>query len=110
MREVETIYANIANGINANINASWEQAWIKATVFDDACGVDGEYISSETGDVSYFIVEDQAFDDFEELHSLMTENGKPAWNRAKFTLYPTGKFSIDFEWDQALADEVEANS
>ncbi len=29
------------------------------------------------------------------------------WNRAKFTLYPTGKFDMEYIWDQELQDEVD---
>ncbi|EPF2929534.1 immunity protein YezG family protein [Vibrio navarrensis] len=44
---------------------------------------------------------------FEELHKITTENPNNKWNRAIFTLEPSGSFNIDFEWDQALADEIE---
>lgn len=40
------------------------------------------------------------------MHEVTTEGGKNRWNRVKFTLYPDGKFNIDFEWDQALFDEI----
>jgi len=29
------------------------------------------------------------------------------WNRAIFTLYPDGKFEIEYIWDQELQDEIE---
>ncbi|WP_308170693.1 immunity protein YezG family protein [Vibrio metschnikovii] len=110
MRSVDDIYMSLAQGIKVSIKDSWSMAWINASVLEDTGGIDGEYISSGSDDVKFFSVEDQAFDDFEELHEIMAGDGNVKWNRAKFTLYPTGKFSIDFEWDQALADEVEANS
>lgn len=110
MRTIDDIYKSIAQDIVDNLPDSWDKAWINAHVIEDAAGVDGEYISAGAQDIHYFEVNDQAFDDFEELHEITTEGGRNLWNRAKFVLEPSGKFSIDFEWDQKLADEIAANS
>ena len=62
-------------------------------------------------DVDYdFDISFETFEAFESLHKITTEDGKNKWNRAKFTLYSTGKFGIEFEWDQGLADEIDAFS
>jgi len=54
-----------------------------------------------------FKLDDHVGNDFHELYNIMTEEGdQHKWNKAKFKLTPDGKFSIDFDWDQALADEV----
>ena len=55
-------------------------------------------------------VADEAFDLFEEIYDITQENPNNKWNRAKFTLMPSGDFTTDFEWDQSLTDEIEANS
>lgn len=110
MRTVDEIYKSIAQGIADNLSDSWERAWIHTHVVEDAAGVDGEYTRPGEKDVHYFEVDDQALDDFEELHEITTEGGSNPWNRAKFTLEPSGRFSIDFEWDQQLEDEIKANS
>ena len=108
MRTIDEIYTSIGQSIANNIpSESWEAAWINAKVIEDSTGVDGEYTEPNSSEVKYFEVDDSAFDDFEELHEITTEGGNNKWNRAKFTLSLTGKFSIDFEWDQSLADEIE---
>lgn len=108
IRSVDEIYLNIGQGILDTISGRWVEAYIFAEVFDGASNLKGEY--NLDGSIKYFEVNDDAFDDFEDLHEITTEGGENKWNRAKFTLYPTGKFNIDFEWDQDLADEIEANS
>lgn len=43
-----------------------------------------------------------------ELYQI-TQNEPPVhkdWNRAKYTLFPEGKMSIEYIWDQGLQDEV----
>lgn len=44
-----------------------------------------------------------------ELYQI-TQNEPPIhkdWNRAKYTLLPEGKMSIEYIWDQKLQDEVD---
>ena len=49
--------------------------------------------------------------EFHKLYQTMTaESDKHKWNRAKVTLTNDGKLNIKFEWDQELADELEALS
>ena len=85
-----------------------QQSLTHLALYRDAANFKGEYKNGS--EVSFFEVYDDAYDDFEELHDITTEGGSNQWNRAIFTLYPTGKFNIDFEWNQTLADEIEANS
>jgi hypothetical protein len=45
-----------------------------------------------------------------ELYQI-TQNDHPLhkdWNRAKYTLYPDGKMSIEYIWDQELQDRVDS--
>jgi hypothetical protein len=107
-RVIDQIYLNIGQGIANVISDDWREAYIFVEMFEDAANLKGEYFSDR--DKKYFEVDDEAFDDFEEIHAIMTQGDSNKWNRAKFTLYPTGKFNIDFEWDQLLADEVNSNS
>ncbi|MCA6064820.1 immunity protein YezG family protein [Thalassolituus marinus] len=102
---IDEIYLKIAQGIAKSITTSWDRAVINAEVFDDAANFNGVY--ELDGKTLYFEVEDDAYDYFEEIKEIMSGNNK--WNRAKFTLKPSGDFSIDFQWDQALDDEIKAN-
>jgi len=45
-----------------------------------------------------------------ELYSI-TQTQSPVhknWNRAKYTLFPEGKMSIEYIWDEDLQNEVDA--
>lgn len=105
---VDEIYLNIGQCIASAIEGEWVEAYIFAEVLEDAANFKGEY--TVHGERKYFEVADEAFEDFEKLHKITTEGSNNQWNRAKFTLYSTGKFNIDFEWDQALEDEIKSNS
>lgn len=102
---IDAIYKNIGQNIFNEMTENWDKAIIHAELHGDAGKFNGEYI--DNGITKYFEVYDDALDDFEELNKITTEGGKNKWNRASFTLLNTGKFNIDFEWDQALADEIE---
>ncbi len=104
-RIVEDIYQSLAFGITENINNTWEKATLSVEFFEDSADFKGEYFTHKTK--KFFEVSDHAFDDFEELYKLTTENPVNKWNRAKFTLESTGDFNMEFEWDQELADEIE---
>lgn len=105
-KDVDDIYKSIAIGIIENIETEWEKAQIFVEYFEDSANFKGEYM--QEGKTAFFEVSDQAFDDFEELYEITTQNLVNKWNRAIFTLEPAGKFNIDFEWDQELADEIES--
>lgn len=107
MRTEDEIYVSLDQGIRLSLSSLWDQAWINITWLDDSIGVDGEYISPETDEVQFFSVQDQAFDDLEELYQIMMKRGDARWNRARYTLRPQGEFSFDMEWDQTLADQVD---
>ncbi|WP_395343502.1 immunity protein YezG family protein [Ningiella sp. W23] len=79
---------------------------------DDAMKFSGGYTCDDKSFKSFKSFKFRKFDDnimevVDELHKVTTENPDNNWNRAKFTLFPDGEFSIDFKWDQDLADEIE---
>ncbi len=107
---VDDIYLEIAHSIIDAIETQWSVAIITCELAEDAGAFKCIYKEDIDSAVDHdFDVSYETFKAFEKLHEITT-SGENDWNRAKFTLYPTGKFSIDFEWDQGLADEVEANS
>ena len=107
---IDVLYQTIAQNIVNSIEGEWTEAVINFQFFGDAGKYNGRYLTLESRTEQDFTVGYNNYKAFKQIHQIMTEDGSNKWNRAKFTLYPTGKFSIDFEWDQALADEVEANS
>lgn len=106
-RKIDYIYKSIAENILNNIDGGWSIAFLEAKIFEDAAEFVGRYKDEEKD--GQFKVHHSALDDFEYLQELMKQDGKDKWNRAKFTLKPSGDFSIDFEWDQSLDDEIKSN-
>lgn len=43
-------------------------------------------------------------------HKLLHETGNAKWNKMHVLLYPTGKFEVEFQWDQDIQDEFERDS
>jgi len=104
-RKIDEIYQSIAVGISKNIDGQWDKSLLLVEFFDGAANFKGEfYFQNEK---KYFRVDDDAFDDFEEIYEITTENSENKWNRAIFSLELTGSFNLEFEWDQELADEIE---
>ncbi|MCC5453124.1 antitoxin YezG family protein [Rheinheimera sp. UJ51] len=108
---VDEIYLEIAHNIIDAIETQWTVAIITCELAEDAGRFKGIYKEDIESAVDHdFGVSYETYKAFKNLHEITTEGGENKWNRAKFTLYPTGKFSIDFEWDQGLANEIQANS
>ncbi|WP_062270713.1 immunity protein YezG family protein [Endozoicomonas arenosclerae] len=107
---IDEIYSNIATRIVDAISEDWAEAFIEFEYFGDSGEYKGRYITSSSEETKNFKVGYKTYKEFKKLHDITTEGESDRWNRAKFTLYPTGKFNIDFEWDQDLADEIAANS
>ena len=110
---VDEIYNSIAQNILDNTPNGWTEAVIDVERdADDAIELGGGYKTDTDDFVSFKFrnFDRRIIKDFHELHAITTEGGSNPWNRAKFTLEPSGKFSIDFEWDQKLEDEIKANS
>ena len=109
--KVDDIYMSIAQNMIENIPTNnWISSHVEIEYFgNDALEMGG---GVKTSDNEFRSFKFRKFDrriisDFHNLHQITTEDSDNKWNRAKFTLEPTGKFNIDFEWDQALADEIE---
>ena len=106
---IDDIYKCIADNIFNNISAStWDKAEINAQVFDGAVKLKGgSYDGNQFLSFKFRNFDRRITDDFSKLHKITTDNDSNLWNRAKFTLTSDGSFSIDFSWDQELADEIE---
>jgi len=105
-RSIDAVYESIAQNMADAIPRDWNSALLEVEFSDDSAEFDATFETLD-GQSEDFDVEYQVFKDFKELHSIMTEEtDQHKWNRAKFKLTPDGKFSIDFDWDQELADEV----
>lgn len=108
-KTVDEIYLDVAKAVVESIDQPWQVAILNFEYTDDSGEFDCVF-REEGGNEQDFDVDFLTYKNFKELHLIMTKDGSNRWNRAKFTLYPSGKFNIDFEWDQSLADEIDANS
>lgn len=106
MREAEDIYLDIANLVVDAIEDEWRNAVIYIEYFGDAADFEARY---ETHQLAYkdFITHHSISDLLKELDSIINPDNTKPWNRAKFYLEPDGEFSMEFAWDQALADEIQ---
>ncbi|ODS10613.1 hypothetical protein [Vibrio scophthalmi] len=108
MENIDTLYLSIARNIINNTSSSWDSAEINAEVFDGTVKLKGGYHCNNIFTTFKFRHFDRKIiSDFESIHLITTENLDNNWNRAKFTLEPSGDFNMEFEWDQELADEIE---
>ncbi|MCF2902728.1 antitoxin YezG family protein [Pseudoalteromonas sp. OFAV1] len=104
---IDDIYAKIAHNISNTIENDWAVASIDCELSEGAGRFKCVYKEDNDSVVDYdFDISFKTFEAFENLHKITTERGENNWNRAKFTLYRTGKFNVDFAWDQSLDDEL----
>ncbi|MDA3616526.1 hypothetical protein [Polluticaenibacter yanchengensis] len=105
---VDEIYQRIADIINNAIAEDWLEATAYLKRVEKVVGFTGEYVNIE-GEHKSLEAKFGFFDAkaVHELHSITTEGGHNRWNKLKFTLYPTGKFEMDFIWDQEHQDKLD---
>ncbi|WP_395343524.1 immunity protein YezG family protein [Ningiella sp. W23] len=108
---IDEIYKEISLSMLDNVVCSkWKRAFLDIEYYgSDALELGGGYDSPEGLFTSFKFrnFSRKIVQNFHDLHQITTENPKNNWNRAKFTLFPDGEFTIDFKWDQELADEIE---
>jgi hypothetical protein len=107
---IDSLYLEIAERVSDAIDESWDTAVIDFKYFGGAGEYTGRYTSDDFSGEKDFKVGYKNYKSLKRIHEITTEGGSNMWNKALFTLQRSGEFSIDFEWDQALADEIEANS
>lgn len=106
------VYQEIGVAVNSAINEEWDEATIDFEFFGDAGTAKGRYVASNGEGAKNFKTGYKIFKLFKSLHAITCASDSNMWNRAAYSLKKDGQFSIDFQWDQGLADEIErlANS
>ncbi|KQM77873.1 hypothetical protein ASE74_15855 [Pedobacter sp. Leaf216] len=106
---VDEIYTAIAKEILNVINNEWEKACLEFEfVGEGVVGYTGDYFKNDTRkNIEVENIDDSISDWLSKLHEITTEGGNNKWNRSVFTLFSTGKFAMEFIWDQELNDEIE---
>ncbi len=106
MSTVSEIYHQIGQRIIDSI----EEQWDEAKLLIEYVGGVKTYLEYKNNDQMKNVILIDSFKnmrDIKELNNITSENEKNRWNKAIFTLFPTGKFNMEFIWDQALQDEIE---
>ncbi|WP_086930239.1 immunity protein YezG family protein [Agarilytica rhodophyticola] len=112
---VDHIYKSVAQEMINNIPDDWSLSHLDVErEAGDTIGFSGGWTSKQ-GQFNSFKFREfknrrMLVKNFHKLHEITTEGGANKWNKAKFVLKPQGEFEINFEWDQSLADEIEALS
>jgi len=106
---VDEIYLMLANLLNDAIEEDFQFANIYIDRLDKYVASEGHYTNLHNEQIK---IEELGFRfanamAIHELHSITTEGGHNRWNKLKFTLYPTGKFEMEFIWDQEYQDMVD---
>ena len=106
---VNEIYNQLAQIIIDSVIEDWQVANLYVERLEKYTGAFGRYLNKEGIECR---MNDAKFGYsfsllIHELHSITTEGGHNRWNKLKFTLYPTGKFEMDFIWDQEYQDKVD---
>ncbi|MFA0189973.1 hypothetical protein [Vibrio lentus] len=94
---VDDLYLTIAQDIVDAIDAQWSSAIVVFHREENAGEFECVYKKDGSDNEYDFVISYDAYQAFEDLHQITTEHGHNIWNRAIFTLQPTGDFSINFE-------------
>jgi hypothetical protein len=110
MMTLDEIYENIGQSLfNVISHENWDEAKLNIEFEGDGVvGYNGHYTANTIKEnISVRHIPREIRHWIRELHSITTEKGHNKWNRAVFTLLRTGKFDMEFIWDQVLQDEIE---
>jgi Protein of unknown function, DUF600 len=106
--EVNNIYLEIANCIVGSINAGWAKALLKIEIQEGVTGYNLAYYDNAEIRKSVRLIKTPNISEYiQELHAITTEGCHNRWNKLEFTLFPDGKFDLQFIWDQAWQDEID---
>lgn len=108
METVNEVYEFIGKCIFDEAPSAWDSASLKIEALDGMVGLKGgfdcggEFISFDKLLGSFELMEG-----VETLHRITSVDSESQWNKAEYILKPSGKFKVNFEWDQEMVDEVE---
>lgn len=110
-KNIDDILKGITDSLANSVKDEWIEINFNVKVTDGSVGYSGKYLTID-GNYKQIDFWDNDYDlpkYFKNLYQAMTKDSdKHKWNRAKVTLTNDGKLNIKFEWDQELADELEA--
>ena len=105
---VDEIELIIANTMINSITEDWKKAILKIKIQKGYTGSSLRYFDDNNTEKGPRLEKSNNFSDIiHELHAITTEGGHNRWNKLEFTLFPDGKFDLQFIWDQEWQDEVD---
>lgn len=100
-RTDKQLYKVIADVICRSVPKGWQKAIVSASVADDTGEAVYDYVDG-SGKKSWFAPDTreqyEVYTAFQELRAMMKATGH-SWGKARFTLEPSGKFDIDFDYE-----------
>ncbi|MCM2988281.1 antitoxin YezG family protein [Bacillus safensis] len=117
MEELEVNYKKIAETIDEMIPCDWDKVWMYAEILDDSAGINFYFTEPNNEERVYghdipdrYSVSDSVYDHLlvelsealEELKKEYIKNSLGAWTTATLELERSGKFSIDYGYEDIL--------
>ncbi|MCK6162454.1 MULTISPECIES: immunity protein YezG family protein [Bacillus] len=117
MESIEQYYKKIAEAINEIIPCDWDKVWMYAEILDDSAGITFYFTEPNNEECVYghdiperYRVSDSTYDHllvelsevFEDLKKEYIKNGLGAWTTATLQLEKSGKFSIEYGYEDIL--------
>ena len=96
---IEKVYEEIANSMVERLPERWFTAWFDAVFFPDHEFYSGEYISSEGDRASSFPTNRRGQLALRQLRDMFERANRPLWCRVRFELHSTGKFNMNWGYD-----------
>jgi len=105
---IDEIYEVVAKGVVACIPTEvWDKAVLRVQGDDTYVETTGIYeYKGKTFNLNTHNLGTEVSFALMELHEITTAENSNQWNRAIFTLYPSGDFDMNFIWDQSLDNEI----
>ncbi|MBG9912801.1 hypothetical protein ABD83_15445 [Bacillus xiamenensis] len=118
MEELEVNYKKIAETIDEMIPCDWDKVWMYAEILDDSAGINFYFTEPNNKERIYghdiperYSVSDSVYDHLlvelsealEELKKEYIKNSLGAWTTATLELERSGKFSIDYGYEDVYS-------
>ncbi|MEH7650658.1 immunity protein YezG family protein [Bacillus safensis] len=118
MEELEVNYKNIAETIDEMIPCDWDKVWMYAEILDDSAGITFYFTEPNNEERVYghdiperYRVSNSIYDHllyklskhFRNLKKGYVKNGLGAWTTVNLNLDKSGKFSIDFGYEDVYS-------
>lgn len=110
-RSLEEIYSNISQILLKGIEGKFSDAVLEVELHSLAMKLSGGYVSEVNNEPNTFnfIKEHKKIlmNDVIELHLKTDINELSRWNTMNYNLHTNGEYKVEFDWNQALADNIE---